>query len=402
VLSNDLLGVLSAAPETPDRLREEITLRTSLARSLSAIRGYTEEVEKTYTHALALSQQAGELPQRLAVLRSISSFHLYRGEFNKTATVGRELVELAERQEDLAFQVEGHMVVGTALAFSGEVPSGMDHLERAITLFDPRRGSGRFHLGPSAVVAASTTSALLLWLTGDPKRAAERASHALELAGQMQHPFTLVYALFHVSFLDVWRGELQLAHERATATLELALEHDYQVWRAVALIVQGMAMTGLGRPEEGLARTEQGVAAYQGLKTPPVFWPLVQYVRARAFALAGRPAEGLELIYEAIGMIGEGILYPEFALLAGELLLAATDPRAAEVWFRSGFDVAVKLRFRTSELRAAIRLARLEAPQATEMLRGAYDSFGEGFDTLDLIAARGILAEASSGPSGAR
>jgi tetratricopeptide (TPR) repeat protein len=359
---------------------------------LSAIRGYTEEVEKTYTHALTLSQQVGELPQRLPVLRSIASFYLYRGEFDKAATVGRELLELAERQEDVPFQVEGHTVVGSALGFIGDVPNGMDHLEQAIALFDPERGSRRFHLGPSAGVSASTTSALLLWLTGHPKRAVERASTALELARQMEHPFTLVYALFHVSFLDVWRDELQLALERATTTLELAEEHDYQVWRAIALIVQGMAMTGLGRPEEGLARTEKGVAAYQGLKTPPVFWPLLQYVRARAFALAGRPSEGLELIREAIAMVGEGILYPEFAVLNGDLLLAMRDPNAAERWYRSGTDAARKLRFRTSELRAAVRLAGLEAPDAIPMVRIAYDAFPDGSDTLDLTAAREILA----------
>ena len=101
-------------------------------------------------------------------------------------------------------------------------------------------------------------------------------------------------------------------------------------------------------------------------------------------------------------MIGEGILYPEFALLKGDLLLAVPDPHAAELWFRSGSDVAGKLRFRTSELRAAIRLAHLKAPNATEMLRGACDAFSEGFDTPDLIAARAILAEATSRASGAR
>ena len=51
-----------------------------------------------------------------------------------------------------------------------------------------------------------------------------------------------------------------------------------------------------------LARTEQGVALYLGLTTQPVFWPLLLSVRARAFALAGRPAEGLSLIDEAISI----------------------------------------------------------------------------------------------------
>ena len=43
---------------------------------------------------------------------------------------------------------------------------------------------------------------------------------------------------------------------------------------------------------------------YQGLRTPPVFWPLLLYVRARACARAGRPAEGLDFIDEAIEISG--------------------------------------------------------------------------------------------------
>ncbi|MDP8928965.1 MAG: hypothetical protein M3O70_10420, partial [Actinomycetota bacterium] len=94
-LAKDLLGVLSAVPSTPDRAQEKIAVGTSLARGLMAIRGYTAEVEEAHSRALALLEEAGGVRQRFPVLRSLASFHLYRGEFDKAAAVGRELLDLA-------------------------------------------------------------------------------------------------------------------------------------------------------------------------------------------------------------------------------------------------------------------------------------------------------------------
>jgi predicted ATPase len=396
-LTNDLLAVLATVPSTPERAREEITLRTSLARGLMALRGYTDEVEETYSRALALAEEAGELPQRFQVLRSLASFYLYRGEFDKTAALGRELLDLAKQQDEPSLQVDGHLLLGSSCAFLGDAPTGLDHLDRAIALFDPhQQGSGRLRFGSSPGVVSYTTSALLLWLLGYPDKAVERAASALELARQLNHPFTMAYTLFHVGVLDLWGRELELAYERAKGVLEVAEEHDYQIWRALGLVLQGVAMVGLGRRQEGLAQTDRGTAQYQGSKTPPVFWPLLLFMRAEACAFGGRPADGLGLIDEAIEIAGEGMLYPEFALLKGDLLLAGPHANGAEAWFQGAFDVAGKLGHRTSQLRAATRLTRLwrasgRRPDGTDMLRGAYQTFTEGFDTVDLVEARAVL-----------
>jgi predicted ATPase/class 3 adenylate cyclase len=403
-LARDLLEVLSAVPSTPDRVQQKITLATSLARGLMAIRGYTEEVDVAYRRALGLLEEAGGLPQLFPVLRSLASFYLYRAEFDEAAAVGHQLLDLAEQQHDVALQVEGHLVLGANLAASGDVHTGLDHLEQAIALFDPdRHRSGRFRLGPSPGVVPYTVSALYLWLLGYPDRAVQRASRGLELASQLKHPFTLAYTRFHVGLLDLWRGELEQVHERATGVLEIADEHDYQVWRALALVLQGVSMTGLGQPEEGLAHSDRGIGLYQGLQTPPVFWPLLLSVRARTFAFAGRPAAGLDAIDQAIELFGGrvNILYPELPLLKGDLRLAMSDVDGAESSFQSAFDVAGEVGALMSQLRAATRLTRLRRASgkhshATGLLRGTYHAFTEGLDSADLVEARAVLDEAEA------
>jgi tetratricopeptide (TPR) repeat protein len=392
-LTDDLLRVLASVPSTADRAREAITLHMSLARGLLAIRGYTEDVEAAYGRALELCEELGEVPRLAPVLGSLASFTLYQAEFEKTAALGRQLLELAEQEDDVGLQIEGHLLVGSSMAFVGRIPEGLEHLERAIALFDPSRNPPtRFRLGPSPGVAAHTTSAHLLWVVGFPERARERSIRGEELARRLNHPFTLAYALFHVGLLDLWRRDFEPALERADALAELAAEHDFQIWTALALALRGAATSSLGGAEEGLDLIDRGVALYRGLKTPPVFWPNLLGVRAGALGLAGRPAEGVEVVDEAIELSGEDSpLYPDAAVLRGHLQLAAGDREGALDAFRQALRVGERYGARIAQLRAAVALCRNGSPSADVELRRVYEEFSEGLDLPDLVEARDTL-----------
>jgi predicted ATPase/class 3 adenylate cyclase len=400
-LTTDLLNVLSSSESTPERAAQEVTLRISLARALMAIKGYTPEVEQAHTRALELLEGRA-LPQLFPVLRSLASFYNFRAEHDKGAQVGREILRLAEQQNDTGMLVDGHLVLGANLAFLNDLHAGLAHLDKAIGYFGsaPYR-SRRFRLGNNPGVACFTTSAFILWMLGYPDRAAQRASDAVALATELEHPFTLAYALFHCGFLHLWRREPALVGDRAVGVLQVAENHDFQIWRALGTCLLGAANTGMGQGEEGLAQVRRGIDLYQGLKTPPVFWPLVLFIQAGAHAQAGRAADGLALIDEALEIAGRGAgrtLLPEFQLLKGDLLLAlpqgnGTNP---EPWFQRAFDIAQGLDARMSQLRAAVRLCRLRQDQdngehGSRALRAVYDTFTEGFTTADLTEARILL-----------
>ena len=402
-LSNDLLSVLSAAPATAERTAQEITVRTSLARGLMAIRGYTPEVEDTYRIALSQLDESVEPSDAVPLLRSLGSFYLYRGDFDKALVIGRRLLELAERQGDSALRSEGHLRVGTNLMSLGSVDEGLDHLDRAIGLFDPQRHvSGRLRLGASPGIVPYTTSAFVLWSIGHPARAVERGAGALRIAAELRHPYSAAYALFHVAFLDMWRRDWSSVHERASQVREIAEEHDYQVWRALALIFLGVSEAALGRPAEGIALSDQGIARYQDLKTPPVFWPLLLTVRARGFGMASRPEEGLEPVDQAIELMQgrDNILFPQLPLVKGDLLVASSDAAGARRSFRDAFDTADAAGARMWQLCAATRLTELRSasgkPAGDELaaLRAVYEMFADESDTADIVDARKALGDA--------
>jgi predicted ATPase len=403
-VATDLLDVLSSVPRTPELVVEQITLQTSLARIQLARNGYTQEVEDAYTSALELCEGAGEIPQLLPVLRGLSSFYAYRAEFEKGARIGEQILGLAQRLDDADALIDGHLVVGVNLVLLNRLQEGREHLERAMAAYDSERSaSGRFQLGNNPGVVSWTTSALTLWMQGFPDRARERADEATTIAELLHHPSSIAYANFHSGLIHLWEHEHELAEEDARAVLDVAEEHDLRIWIAVGSCLRGAAMAGMGRADEGVTLIGEAMKTYQRLAAPPVFWPMLLHVQAGACGAAGRHAEALALIDEAVAISTQGpgrTMLSEFFQLRGELLLAATADSAgeAEAWFRRAVDAADEARAPMLQLRAALRLGRLWQEQgrideARDLLAEATGRITEGFSRVDMRHAALLLAD---------
>jgi tetratricopeptide (TPR) repeat protein len=403
-LTTDLLELLSSTPSSPEQAQQEIMLQTSLARALMAIKGYTTEVEEAYNQALRISEGQGEIPQLFPVLRGLSSYYMYRAEFDKGAQIGERILELAESRDDDDLRISGYLVKGANTGFLDSFHEGLEILDKGIALFEREQRSLRpFQLGNNPGIVCYTTSAFFLWWLGYPDRAVERADRAMELVMELNHPFTMAYALFHTGSLHMWLGEIELANERAQAMMAVAEQHNFQIWESLATMLLGVAQMALGQPEQGLAMIEQGFARYQGLKTPPVFYPQLIGMRAEAFARVGRPTEGLNLLEDLLqNMEEERILreLPPLILLKGELLLAISPENRTEAAgiFKAILAKRGHMGGKIVALQAATRLCQLEmmegkAEQSGQALAEIYESFTEGFDTVDLRAARKVLDE---------
>jgi tetratricopeptide (TPR) repeat protein len=403
-LTTELLHVLASTVSTPERAREEIMLQISLARALLVTKGFTEEVEQAYVRALDLCQSAGEIPQLFPVLRALALFYAMRTEFEKSLQMGLRILELGERLDDPDIKVEGHLVVGTGIAWADDVRAGLEHLEQAIADYDPdRKRARRFSFGTNPGVIGRTVSGLFLWMIGYPERASKRTNDSIALARKLGHPFSLCYALFHCSLLNLWLGNMEIALERARELVDLAEEHGFPIWHAVGSCVRGASRIGMGSTNEGLALIEGGMNGYHGLKSPPVFWPMLLHMQAGAYGAASRPADGLSLLNDAIRTAAASpgkLLAPEFLGLKGELLLAISPANAAEAegWLEQAVKIAQEVGAPMLELRAALRLSRLWRAQgkiepARDLLAGAYAQFTEGFGLPDLLQAQALLAE---------
>ena len=78
----------------------------------------------------------------------------------------------------------------------------------------------------------------------------------------------------------------------ATGLLDLADEHEFRIWTAAGTVLRGAARVELGRSEEGLADVRNGIGLYGELRSPPIFWPFLLFVQARACASGGQSGRG--------------------------------------------------------------------------------------------------------------
>lgn len=398
----DRLAVLATAPASPERTEQEIVLQTSLARVLLSVKGYTAEVEQAYTRALELSETVGEIPQLYPVLRGLGSLYGYLSQYDKAFQIAERVVSLAESLDDDSMRLDGQLVLGYNLVFKGQVEQGMEILEGVLGAYDPDQfHAGGLRVGNDPGVICNSVTALILWAQGFPDRALERANQAVGLARRLNYPFSLAYALFHNGLLHLWRQEPAPAGERASAVLEIAQEHDFLVWQAVAACLHGAALAGQGSPAEGLTKVGQGIRMYQGLNTPPTFWPMLLHMQAGVYAQAGEPAQGLRVLDQALALFppdGKSFTFGDFYRLKGDLLLELPGDRAgeAEAWFERALKLGQQLGLPGLELRAAIRLGRLwqaqgRAEGGRQLLGDIYARFNEGFTTVDLVAAKELI-----------
>lgn len=393
-LAEDLLAALDHQADSAERTHEQIALQTSLARIRLLIKGYTEESERAFLDSLESAEAGGQIPDLFPVLRSLASFYTLSGQLQKAVETGEKLLRIADEEHDPRLYVDANLVYGANKAFMNELDEGLEHLSHAVERFDPTEmPSDRFRLGPHPGIVALTTSGFLLWLRGYPEQAGRKMELALTDAETLGHSYSRAYALYHVAYFNLWNQNIEGVGRHANELLALANQYDYQIWRALALILLAVVTALTEDPEKGLAEVERGIEAYQSLQAPPAFWGPLQQIRATLAGMAGRVDRGLELIGEAVALASEarsGML-TEMLITQGDLhLMIGRANEAIDAYHRS-LEAAVTYDTRLAELRAATRLARLGGPDELQRLRRVYNTFTEGFDIADLIAARELL-----------
>lgn len=297
-------------------------------------------------------------------------------------------------------------MMGYNLAFRENPKIGLEHIEKGIALYhSQRQRQRRLGIGTNPGVVGLTVSALFLWMRGYPDRAYQRAADAILLARKLDHPYSLTYTQFHHGLLHMWLKNYEIAGESAQTVLQLSEAHGFQIWSAIGSCLRGAALVGTGQNDPGLALIDQGLNAYRGLKTPPVFWPLLLHLCAGAYGTASRPGDGFPLLDEAIEVASSRpstseTLTSEFLILKGDLLLASSSDHAveAEALYQNAVNIAQEGYAPMLELRAAIRLSRLwlqqgKKEQARKLLSAVYSKFTEGFTTADLKEASALLEQ---------
>src|SRR5262249_43873979 len=184
------LELLKTLPDSPQRAHDELVLLTILGPVLVATMGNgAPEVGAVYARAVELGRELGDDAQLFPVLFGLRSFHLVRGELRQASELAEQLVSLAESAQDSGFLLEAHLARGNSLFLLGELIPGLEHMERAVALYDPQQHHNHaFIYGLDPEMFCRSRIAWALWLLGYPDRALQKIDEALASAQQATHP----------------------------------------------------------------------------------------------------------------------------------------------------------------------------------------------------------------------
>ncbi|MGH7842175.1 MAG: hypothetical protein ACREQT_11735 [Candidatus Binataceae bacterium] len=404
------IDLLHSLPDSPECMRRELPLQLALGLTLIPVRGWAvAETERAYTRALQLCERLGDSPELFQALAGLWALYYLRAQLRPACGVAERLIQLAQNAHNPRLLWTARNLLGDALFSMGELLRARDQFEQAISLYGlddlgrHRQLAHRSALADQGVAMLSFEAAVL-WNLGYPAQALKRSNESLALARALSHPHSVTFAQGFGGRLLVKLQQPDAAQEAAESVIAISAEQGFTDQLPSAFGVRGWALAQQGKIEEGITLMEESLAASRAQGTE-LRRPFFLCLLGEAYVETGRLDEGLSVLAEAEAAAGreEHEHEPEVHRLKGESLLRRDESNTAEA--RSCFERAIEIARNQSakswELRATASLARLRAKQgrreeARRMLAEIYGWFTEGFDTLDLKEAKGLLDELSA------
>jgi DNA-binding winged helix-turn-helix (wHTH) protein/predicted ATPase len=414
------LAALTAVAASPERDRQELSLRMILGVAVMSLKGFAaDEVKEIYEGAIALCRTPDASGDAFLAQWLLGLFYYFRAELPRCHTIAEQLVDRAAGLADPLFACEASCALGVTLVDLGRFGQALAPLDKVASLAESARERlTKVFAGQDPAVTSDCYAARALWAMGYPDRAMGRIARA----GATAHPHapteTRVIASYFTAHLHQLRGEPRLAQDHAESAIALAEDHGLSVWVALSRMVRGWARVEQGFIDDGIDELQRGLTEY--LATGARLWRAQSLgFLAQALTRSGRFEEAGAAVREALDLVretGEDGSAAELHRIHGELLLAraAADaerlvsdqrPRipsraAAEIEraLTSALSIAREQRARAWELRAASSLARLyqhqdRAAAATRLITPLVEWFTEGHDTADVKEARAIVIE---------
>ncbi len=399
-----------APADRQDRMQQGIALLLSLGVPLAMTKGYAApEVEEVYSRARSLCEAAGETRQLFLALRGLGAAALIRGELYTARQLGEQFLALAERQNEPTPLLSAHNALGITHFHMGEFNRARAHLEKGLALDDPHKRRADGFVQDPGVVCRSYT-AFSMCLLGFSRQARSSVRQAVSLARRLAHPHSLAYALGCAALVSHMCRDERDTRLFAEETLAVSREHGFAYWLAMGtILVADSQPQAAGRIEQ----IRQGLDDW-GSTGAEVMRPYYLAVLAEAYATAGRLADGLQAVEEAVELVGtthERFCEAELYRIKAGILLAQDRQRAkgkgqnppahsgVEEYFQRAIALARGQQAGLWELRAVLGLSRVwQAEGRWTEARGLLEeslSRDEDEEIVDAGQARALLAELS-------
>ena len=398
-------GTIKAAALAPDREDSKATdqhtvIRLALASSQLFTTSFSVEAMVAWTRTLAetVRETQGQL-----ILRYVSSWGgSIRTRYDEAFELAQRCAEDATKLSDPGPTALAEWMLGHSLHHLGRLAEARMHLERSLDVDTEKARLAQVNaIGYDRRVDTLGNLANTLWMQGFPEQAELLGLRLLETARPLQFAMPLSVAMTWASFNRYFSDTDIDAVERDIVELtEHARTHSIKPQVGIGHCLLGLCQTRRNQFDAAMPLATEGLRLLAEMRYE-VFVPLILAHLSESAIAAGRHADAASLMEQLASrdLNKEHWCTAEVLRVKGLLALSVDhNPDAAATLFLLSTALARKQGALAWELRAAMNLAQLKANQgrqreATEQLEGVYSRFTEGFETVDLLAARSLLGE---------
>ncbi len=397
------LSLLESLPESPERNHRELAFHLALSSPYINTKGWgSVETRVSYARAHELCELLGEIEQLLPILLGQWLSTIF-DDILEAREIATELLHLSEQVDNVVGIMQANRLLGLTAYFHGDYALIEPHIERSLSLYDPQKHQS---LGLDWVydpyVGGLVGRAIYQFASGLLDQALKTGENFITYARELDQLSTLVYALWNQCILRIQVRDARTAEKLSDEALTIAEENGFLYYISESQKLNGWSIAKRGRREEGLSQLYGELQSHRtgGKKfLLPFYFTLI----AELHIDGSEVQEALQALDEArlyVEQTGERSWEAEIYRLMGEAhsLQTPGDIEQAQAYLEKAINLSKEQGIKPLELRATVGLARLlneqgEVDTAYSVLEPIYESFTEGFDTLDLIAARELLEQ---------
>jgi class 3 adenylate cyclase/ABC-type transport system involved in cytochrome c biogenesis ATPase subunit len=388
------------------RNKSELVLQTSLGHSLRAIKGWSiDSVKHAYTRALQLGKESGFDENTLPAAFGLWTWNFVHAALGEAQSLAERLVNIAENVDDSVYKVLAHEALGFTLFAHGKFAAAHAALQHSLSMCENSKAAAYLDLSAQDPrVHVRLYGGMALWFLGYPDQALRICAEARHYADTSRHPFSEAMVRTITLRVHQLRGEAAVVPGQANAAIALCEEHGFVHYLAMALILRGWARAQQGEFEKGIAEIQAGLEKERATGAL-LFESYTLGLLADACIKNERYGQAFDFLAPAQSRLdeenSERFYAAEIYRLLGETYLRSRrDLDQAERYLCKGLEVAREQKAKSLELKLCLSMydlyeLRQNADKYRSQLGKIYESFGEGFDTTDLVKAKGRLKNPS-------
>lgn len=398
------LIVSSPDPRKYDQL--ELSLCLDLSTSLHHARGSVDlEAEDTARRALELSEKIGTTLQLCQILGRLSIFNYVKGNNQSALAYAQRLFELATQSQNEVLMGLAHWCLGIIYYCFGEYQKSRFYLEKTVASYDPQKHHQFYALlcGVDVGLSAMAYLASCLWCLGFPDQARLTGEKAMQMAGEIDHAFTLQDVIrYGCCEVEIMSRDAEALITDAKGLILLADGKGFSGWLANGKYCLGEGFILEGRFKEGIELIEAGIRREFSFRTK-VSTPGAFCYLAEGYLRLGNNKKAMDIIEESMNVILQTDQHhwePENFRILAAIQLEQGDEVGAEKSLKKAIDLAREMDGKSWELRATLDLAHLwkrqgKKEESRQLVKEIYSWFTEGFDTPEMQEASRLYEEIS-------